>query len=82
MSLRDTACYTLTVVNSTREPGVVELGEASSSRREEARYARVREKREKEAYSSVLYGTSLVVSRSAIGRQSGFFKKILTDLYL
>jgi hypothetical protein len=57
MSLRDTACYTLTLKPSTTDPKVVELT-SIQGRREEHRFARVREQKEGEAYSSAIYGTS------------------------
>lgn len=59
MALRDKACYTLSLVPSLRDPNVLELVEAGVGLKGEARYARVRETRDGEVYSSVLYGESL-----------------------
>jgi hypothetical protein len=57
MSLRDLACYTLTLKPSTVDPTVIELTSTESGR-EEHRFARVREQKEGEAYSSSIYGES------------------------
>ena len=61
MSLRDAACYTLTLIPSLKDPTVVELvenynGPAEGDRRQIARFARVREDREGEVYSAAIYG--------------------------
>ena len=59
MSLRDTACYTLTI-NATPDPNMVELVELSTmptpTPTRDTRYVRVKESREEEAYSGVIYG--------------------------
>lgn len=60
MSLRDQACYTLELQPSQVDPAVVELLEVAGASRER-RYARVRESKEGEAYSSALYGTSVTL---------------------
>ncbi len=60
MSLRDLACFTLEIKPSTKGPSLIELVQRVSDGREEARYARVREKVEGEAYSAAMYGTSLL----------------------
>lgn len=74
MSLRDTACYTLTISPSASSAGVTELLEsldiAASTPR--ARYARLREKREGEAYSSVIYGRSLMPFVHVVSHRSAF----------
>ena len=65
MSLRDTACYTLSVVPSSKDPSVVELfenepaaasGSGSSGGDRQAKYVRLREKTEGEGYSACIYG--------------------------
>ncbi|KAL7424770.1 hypothetical protein Q5752_000454 [Cryptotrichosporon argae] len=58
MSLRDKACYTLTLVPSLADPAVLELVEAHAGAdggAGEARYARVREARDGEVYSCGMY---------------------------
>jgi len=56
MSLRDAACYTLSIT-PTSDPNMVELVEvANTAARGETRYVRVRESREAETYSGVVYG--------------------------
>ncbi|WVQ85240.1 hypothetical protein IAT38_007405 [Cryptococcus sp. DSM 104549] len=55
MSLRDTSCYTLTLSPSPRDPAVMELVETVAVGRDEARYARVKERREGEVYSAAIY---------------------------
>ena len=57
MSLRDLACYTLTLKPHEQDPKVTELV-AVENGREEHRFARVREVRDGEAYSSSIYGMS------------------------
>jgi hypothetical protein len=61
MSLRDLACYTLTFKSSPSDPKVAELVTVERGR-EETRFARVREQKEGEAYSSAIYGMSYIVS--------------------
>ena len=57
MSLRDLACYTLSLVPSLRDPNVIELVEKLKIfGKEESRYVRVKEKIEGEAYSAAIYG--------------------------
>lgn len=55
MSLRDLACYTLSLIPSSTDPKVVELVETVQGK-EQARFARVRERREGEVYTAVIYG--------------------------
>lgn len=55
MSLRDQACYTLELQPSESDPAVLELLEVVGGSKQ-PRYARVKEGREGEAYSSALYG--------------------------
>lgn len=57
MSLRDQACYTLELQPSPSDPGLLELVEVVGVSKE-PRYARVRESKDGEAYSSALYGAS------------------------
>jgi hypothetical protein len=57
MSLRDLACYTLTLKPHEQDPKVTELVSVENGR-EEHRFARVREVRDGEAYSSSIYGMS------------------------
>jgi hypothetical protein len=65
MALRDVSCYTLTIEPSSSDPSIVELVETSEGRKQ-PRYARVREAREGEAYSSVIYG-EWDIDRRALG---------------
>ena len=72
MALRDTACYTLFITPSGRHADHAELSESGSSssgpstnpgngseeKKGQLRYVRVKESREGEVYSSVIYGTS------------------------
>jgi hypothetical protein len=59
MSLRDASCYTLTI-NPTPDPNMVEMVEVSTtSVKGDTRYVRVKESREGEAYSGVVYGESV-----------------------
>ena len=57
MALRDSACYTL-LIHPTKDPAIVEILEEGPGGRSEpeARYARVKEKKEGEEYSATLYG--------------------------
>jgi hypothetical protein len=57
MSLRDLACYTLTLKPHEQDSKVTELVSVENGR-EEHRFARVREVRDGEAYSSSIYGMS------------------------
>jgi hypothetical protein len=57
MSLRDLACYTLTLKPHEKDPNVTELVSVENGR-EEHRFARVREERDGEVYSSSIYGMS------------------------
>jgi len=57
MSLRDLACYTLALKPHEQDPKVTELVSVENGR-EEHRFARVREVRDGEAYSSSIYGMS------------------------
>lgn len=57
MSLRDLACYTLTLKPHEKDSKVIELVSVENGR-EEHRFARVREVRDGEAYSSSIYGMS------------------------
>lgn len=61
MSLRDKSCYTLTIHPSGTDPAVLELVESMgpATGNEEPRYARVKETRQDEGYSSVIYGMYL-----------------------
>ena len=65
MSLRDLACYTLTLKPHEQDPKVTELVSAENGR-EEHRFARVREVKDDEAYSSSIYGTSSMQSSNPI----------------
>ncbi|OCF55343.1 hypothetical protein L486_06823 [Kwoniella mangroviensis CBS 10435] len=58
MALRDANCYTLTVGQSSTDPSIIQLSESLGQlgNKDEPRYARVREKRDDEAYSSAIYG--------------------------
>jgi len=58
MALRDKACYTLTLNPSPADPNMLELLEppAPPSGKPEARYVRLRETRDGEVYSGVIYG--------------------------
>jgi hypothetical protein len=58
MALRDTACYTLTINPSANNVDFAELTETNARGQSEARYVRMREQKEGEAYSGVIYGTS------------------------
>jgi len=72
MSLRDLACYTLTLQPHASDPNVTELVTVENGR-EEHRFARVREQREGEAYSSAIYGKSFRLRswvHVAIGRHA------------
>lgn len=55
MALRDLSCYTLTLSPSPTDPNITTLTTIENGR-EEARFARVREKAEGEAYTSGIYG--------------------------
>ncbi|UOH85243.1 hypothetical protein LQV05_002062 [Cryptococcus neoformans] len=57
MSLRDKSCYTLTIHPSGTDPAILELVESMgpATGNEEPRYARVKETRQDEGYSSVIY---------------------------
>ena len=57
MSLRDLACYTLTLRPHEKDKNVTELISVENGR-EEHRFARLREERDGEAYSSSIYGMS------------------------
>ena len=57
MSLRDLACYTLTLRPHEKDKNVTELISVENGR-ESHRFARVREERDGEAYSSSMYGMS------------------------
>jgi hypothetical protein len=61
MSLRDLACYTLTLKPHEKDPKVTELVSVENGR-EEHRFARVREVKDGEAYSSSIYGMSSLQS--------------------
>lgn len=57
MALRDKACYTLNLIPSLKDPTIIELVENLTADKEvEAKYVRVREDRDGEVYSSVIYG--------------------------
>lgn len=58
MSLRDKACYTLTLDPSPLQPGIIELNEflVDGSKAHQAQYIRAREEKEGEAYSASVYG--------------------------
>lgn len=58
MSLRDKSCYTLTIHPSNTDPAIFELIESvgPATGNEKPRYARVKETREDESYSSAIYG--------------------------
>lgn len=58
MSLRDKSCYTLTIHPSNADPAISELIESvgPATGNEKPRYARVKETREDESYSSAIYG--------------------------
>jgi hypothetical protein len=58
MALRDKSCYTLTIQPSASQPGVTELIEflVDGSPTSQAQYARLREDREGESYSSIIFG--------------------------
>ncbi|XAO27161.1 hypothetical protein I312_106003 [Cryptococcus bacillisporus CA1280] len=57
MSLRDKSCYTLTIHPSNADPAISELIESvgPATGNEKPRYARVKETREDESYSSAIY---------------------------
>ncbi|WVO24484.1 uncharacterized protein IAS62_005852 [Cryptococcus decagattii] len=57
MSLRDKSCYTLTIHPSNTDPAIFELIESvgPATGNEKPRYARVKETREDESYSSAIY---------------------------
>jgi len=65
MSLRDLACYTLTLKPHEQDQKVTELVSAENGR-EEHRFARVREVKDGEAYSSSIYGMSSMQSHNPI----------------
>jgi hypothetical protein len=65
MSLRDLSCYTLTLKPHEQDPKVTELVSVENGR-EEHRFARVREVRDGEAYSSSIYGMSSIESPTFI----------------
>lgn len=58
MSLRDKSCYTLTIHPYNTDPAIFELIESvgPATGNEKPRYARVKETREDESYSSAIYG--------------------------
>lgn len=60
MSLRDLACYTLILKPHEKDSKVTELVSVENGR-EEHRFARVRDERDGEAYSSSIYGMSLIL---------------------
>ena len=60
MSLRDLACYTLTLRPNEKDKNVTELISVENGR-EEHRFARVREERDGESYSSSIYGMSFLL---------------------
>jgi hypothetical protein len=61
MALRDTNCYTLFFVPSTSDPSITEVVEElfPPGKTRKAKYARLRECKEGETYSSGIYGESL-----------------------
>jgi len=65
MSLRDLACYTLTLRPLEQNSKVTELVSVENGR-EEHRFARVREVKDGEAYSSSIYGMSSMQSSKSI----------------
>lgn len=65
MSLRDLACYTLTLKPHEQDPKVTELVSVENGR-EEHRFARVREVKDGEAYSSSIYGMSSMQSFNTV----------------
>jgi len=65
MSLRDLACYTLTLKPHEQDSKVTELVSVENGR-EEHRFARVREVKDGEAYSSSIYGMSSMQSSNPI----------------
>lgn len=69
MSLRDLACYTLTLKPHEKDPKVTELVSVEGGR-EEHRFARVREEREGEAYSSSIYGAFFLPVSQTVGHFS------------
>ena len=76
MSLRDRACYTLTLVPSSQDPSIIELVEALEGGKEESRYARVREDRaEGEVYTAAIYGGERRFSLEEISDSSRLFER-------
>ncbi|WRT64252.1 uncharacterized protein IL334_001183 [Kwoniella shivajii] len=71
MSLRDANCYALTLNQSKIDPSVIELtesfGPANPGNNVEARYARVRDKKDEEAYSSVIYDVLTGARLASVG---------------
>ncbi|RXK37566.1 hypothetical protein M231_05191 [Tremella mesenterica] len=82
MALRDAACYTL-LIQPTKDTSIAEIVEEgpSGSTRSEARYARVREKREGEAYSSVVYDALSGAKLASAGYQLEKDKKRRLQLH-
>jgi hypothetical protein len=79
MSLRDLACYTLTLKPHEKDPKVTELVSVENGR-EEHRFARVREVKDGEAYSSSIYGmSSLQSSRERYQRGIGVVRLGVTN---
>lgn len=78
MSLRDLACYTLTLKPHEKDPKVTELVSVENGR-EEHRFARVREVKDGEAYSSSIYGTS---STPPSNRERPYKTHTCTDVIL
>ncbi|WWD17771.1 hypothetical protein CI109_102212 [Kwoniella shandongensis] len=76
MSLREASCYTLTLSPAAKDPAVVELLESfgpPTKGKETPRYARVKERREDEAYSAAVYDvlTGARLSSAGYGAEKG-----------
>ncbi|CAD6568844.1 MAG: hypothetical protein TREMPRED_004793 [Tremellales sp. Tagirdzhanova-0007] len=81
MSLRDTACYTLLLIPSLKDPNVLELIEAHQPGNQESRYVRVRERQEGEALSGVIYDSLSGAKLASYGYPNERAKKRRLELH-
>lgn len=84
MSLRDKSCYTLTIHASSTDPAVLQLVESMgpATGYEEPRYARVKETRHDESYSSAIYGMYLHYTLPATKPISEYYTDVLSGARL
>ncbi|KAK1926542.1 hypothetical protein DB88DRAFT_482226 [Papiliotrema laurentii] len=81
MALRDTACYTLTINPSANNVDFAELTETNARGQSEARYVRMREQKEGEAYSGVIYDAFSGAKLGSMGFVSAKDKKRRLELH-